>query len=56
MNWQKYGNEYRYVAPDGEIVATILHNPYKGVYWVTRSGKGYMTLEQAKAVVEKGLE
>ena len=51
--WVQFGREHKYVAPDGEILATILHNPFKGVYWVLRGGKGYVTLEQAKAAVEK---
>lgn len=50
--WIHRGNEYRYVASDGEILATISHNPFKGVYWVMQSMKMYVTLEQAKAAVE----
>lgn len=56
MNWIQVGHEYRYVADDGEILATITHNPFKGVYWVMRSGKGYVTLGQAKAAVERGYQ
>lgn len=49
--WIQFGHEHKYVAPDGEVLANILYNHFKGVYWAMRGG--YITLEQAKVAVEK---